>query len=66
MKSHKETAEAAGTTVDVVREVAKTIYEDVTGWYEAGHRGSDPWAPGYRTKAEAIEAVAKRKQAEAE
>lgn len=66
MKSYKQMAQEAGTTVDVVREVAKTIYEDVTGWYEAGHRGSDPWAPGYGTKTEAIIAVAKRKQAEAD
>lgn len=65
MKSYKDIAEAAGTTVDVVREVAKTIYQDVTGWHESGNAEADPWAPGYRTKAEAIEAVAKRKQAEA-
>lgn len=64
MKSYKEIAEAAGTTVDVVREVAKTVYEDVTGWHEAHAKNTDPWAPGYRTKAEAIEAIAKRKQAE--
>lgn len=66
MKSYKEIAEAAGTTVEVVREVAKTIYEDVTGWHEAHAKNTDPWAPGYRTKAEAIEAIAKRKQAEAD
>lgn len=64
MKSYKDIAEAAGTTVDVVREVAKTIYQDVTGWHESGNAEADPWAPGYRTKAEAIEAVCKRKQAE--
>lgn len=66
MKSYKEIAEAAGTTVEVVREVAKTVYEDVTGWHEAHAKNTDPWAPGYRTKAEAIEAIAKRKQAEAD
>lgn len=66
MKSYKEIAEAAGTTVEVVREVAKTIYEDVTGWHEAHTKNTDPWAPGYRTKAEAIEAIAKRKQSEAD
>lgn len=64
MKSYKDIAEAAGTTVDVVREVAKTVYEDVTGWHEAHAKNVDPWAPGYRTKGEAIEAIAKRKQAE--
>lgn len=66
MKSYQAIAEAAGTTVEVVREVAKTIYEDVTGWHEAHAENTDPWAPGYRTKAEAIEAIAKRKQAEAD
>lgn len=66
MKSYKAIAEAAGTTVEVVREVAKTVYEDVTGWHEAHAKNVDPWAPGYRTKAEAIEAIAKRKQAEAD
>lgn len=60
MKSYKEIAEEAGTTVDVVREVAKTIYRDVTGWHESGNADGDV----YGTKAEAIEAVAKRKQAE--
>lgn len=60
MRSYKDIAEAAGTTVDVVREVAKTIYRDVTGWHESGNADGDV----YGTKAEAIEAVAKRKQAE--
>lgn len=66
MKSYEQIAQEAGTTVDVVREVAKTIYEDVTGWHEAHAKNTDPWAPGYATKTEAIIAVAKRKQAEAD
>lgn len=66
MKSYKQMAQEAGTTVEVVREVAKTIYEDVTGWHEAHAKNVDPWAPGYATKTEAIIAVAKRKQAEAD
>lgn len=65
MKSYKEIAQAAGVDVDTVREVAKTVYEDVTGWHEVGYTGGNPWAPGYRTKSEAIEAACKRKKAEA-
>ena len=61
MKSYKSIAEAAGTTVEVVREVAKTIYEEVTGWRDA--LDPNPWH-SYRTKGEALEAIAKRKQAE--
>ena len=65
MKSYKEIAEAAGTTVDVVRETAANIYEDVTGWRYARANNADKWARDYRTKSEAIEAVAKHKQSEA-
>lgn len=61
MKSYKSIAEAAGTTVDVVREAAKTVYEEVTGWRDA--LDPNPWH-SYRTKGEALEAIAKRKQAE--
>ena len=61
MKSYKEIAKAAGTTVEVVREVAKTIYEEVIGWRDA--LDPNPWN-AYRTKGEALEAIAKHKQAE--
>ena len=61
MKSYKSIAEAAGTTVEVVREAAKTVYEEVTGWRDA--LDPNPWHY-YRTKGEALEAIAKRKQAE--
>lgn len=64
MKNYKSIAEAAGTTIDIVREVAANIYEDVTGWRYARAKNADKWARGYRTKGEAIEAIAKHKQAE--
>ncbi len=64
MKSYKEIAEAAGTTIDIVREAAANIYQDVTGWRDARANNNDKWARDYRTKAEAIEAIAKHKQAE--
>ena len=65
MKSYKEIAEAAGTTIDVVRETAANIYEDVTGWRYARANNTDKWARDYRTKGEAVEAIAKHKQEEA-
>ena len=64
MKSYKEIAESAGTTIDVVREVAKSVYEDVSGWRYARAKNTDKWARDYRTKGEAIEGVAKHKQGE--
>lgn len=64
MNDYKAIAEAAGTTVKVVREVAKTIYEGINGWYEAGYENTDPFTHGYRTQAEAIKAATKHKQAD--
>lgn len=64
-KSYQAISEEAGMTVEAVREIAKTIYKDATGWHEAGNENTEPGAPCYRTKAEAIKAVAKRMKAEA-
>lgn len=63
MKSYKAIAEAAGTTVDVVREVAKGIYCGYLGWVQGSRTLEHPWE-FYPTKSAAIEAAAKRKQAE--
>lgn len=63
-KSYQAISEEAGMTVEAVREIAKTIYKDATGWHEAGHENTEPGAACYRTKAEAIKAVAKRMKAE--
>lgn len=66
MNSYEEIAKAAGTTVNFVKEVAKTIYKGSDGWYESGYEDTNPLAHvRYATKTEAILLVARRREDEA-